>query len=208
MQRILALDLSTSRTGLALFVREEPIPKLVEYAVVEHDDVIASYGAYPFSFVTALSLMADRVTARVEQLRPDIVVIEETNSSKARYTQKALEMLHCLVLQRLQRLGYTSETVKYISTGVWRKAAGIELTKEQKKQNTRLSAAKRRAKMRGEKLDKAELGIVGKVTKKHIAVTAVNLKFGLTLKKKDNDIAEAILLGLAYALGAAVCNGK
>ncbi len=208
MQRILALDLSTSRTGLALFGREDPDHKLVEYSAVEHDDVIASYGAYPFSFITALSLMADRVAARIEELRPDIIVIEETNSSKARYTQKALEMLHCLVLQHLQRLGYTSETVKYISTGVWRRATGIELTKEQKKQNARLSVAKRRAALRGEKLDKVALGITGKVSKKHVAVITVNNRFGLALKQKDNDIAEAICLGLAYALGAQVCNGK
>jgi len=36
----------------------------------------------------------------------------------------------------------------------------------------------------------------------------VNNRFGLALKPKDNDIAEAICLGLAYALGAQVCNGK
>jgi Holliday junction resolvasome RuvABC endonuclease subunit len=118
---ILGLDLSTSRTGTALLEKQgEGHYKLTRYSDIEHDDVIASFGAYPISFILALTSMADKIAALVESLKPDKIVIEETNSSKARYTQKSLEMLHCLVLQRLMNLGYTSDTIKYVSTGVWR----------------------------------------------------------------------------------------
>lgn len=211
MRTVLAVDLSTSRTGLALFSLQECVRddwKLSTFDAIEHEDVIAAYGAYPFSYLTALSLMADKVAARAAQLHPDTIVIEETNGSKNRYTQKALEMLHCIFLQGLQRAGYTSANVKYISTGTWRRAVGIELTKDQKRQNARLSKAKRAAKMRGEKLDKAALGIKGKVNKKHIAVAWANEHFGLSLKQKDNDIADAICIGVAFTRGAAVCDGK
>lgn len=211
MPTVLAVDLSTSRTGLAL-LSEESGWKLVKYDAVEHDGVISSYGPYPFSYVTALSLMAERVVDCIIQMTdtvgPDTIVIEETNGSKNRYTQKALEMLHCLFLQRLQRLGYSSDRVKYVSTGVWRRAVGIELTKEQKRQNARLSKAKRAAKIRGEKLDKKALGIAGKVSKKHVAVAWANEHFGLSLKQKDNDIADAIGIGVAFTQGAPVCDGK
>jgi hypothetical protein len=38
----------------------------------------------------------------------------------------------------------------------------------------------------------------GKISKKHLAVRMVNEKYGKKLKLKDNDEADAILMGQAY----------
>ena len=56
-------------------------------------------------------------------------------------------------------------------------------------------------------VNKKDLGIKGKVTKKHLAVRRANDLFNLTLIQKDNDVADSLLLGTAYFLGAEVCDG-
>ena len=49
--------------------------------------------------------------------------------------------------------------------------------------------------------------IGSKVTLKHVAVRKANQFFQLELKQKDNDIADAILLGVAFLQGAQVSDG-
>jgi hypothetical protein len=64
----------------------------------------------------------------------------------------------------------------------WRKILEMRLSKDQKENNKLVSKGVKR----------------GRVTKKHLSVNMTNTKFGLKLKLKDNDISDAILLGLAY----------
>jgi hypothetical protein len=49
--------------------------------------------------------------------------------------------------------------------------------------------------------------VKGKVTTKHLAVRLVNSVYGLGLKQKDNNDADAICLGLAFFAGAQPCDG-
>jgi Holliday junction resolvasome RuvABC endonuclease subunit len=81
------------------------------------------------------------------------------------------------------------------------------MSKDQKKSNTKLSKAKRAAAESGTKLDKAALGIRGKVTKKHLAVKYVNDTYGLSLRMSENDAADAIGLATAYTQNAVPCTG-
>jgi hypothetical protein len=204
-QKVMALDLSSSCIGYAVLDDKQ----IASYGSVTHDKKsILDYGDYPFCYLTALEAMANKIDLVIGVERPGMIVIEETNKSRARYSQKALEMLHLLVLQRLQVRGFTSQNVKYIDTSSWRKTLGIILSKEQKRQNSRLSRAKSKAKQHGFKLDKKALGIAGRINKKHVAVKYVNEHYGFGFKMKDNDIADAICLGLAFVAGAEVCDGK
>lgn len=41
-------------------------------------------------------------------------------------------------------------------------------------------------------------GVVGKITNKHVSIRVANELFGLRLIQQDNDIADAILLGVAF----------
>lgn len=204
--RILALDLSTS-TGWAVLESEQAkAPNLEMFGILTLPKHILEYGKYPFCYHLAAYDMAERVARIVEQIEPDQIVIEETNLGKNRYSQKALEFIHCLVLEKLHPMIAHKEVV-YLSSSIWRQALGLQLTKDQKKTNAKLAKAKREAAATGAKLDKTKLGIKGKVSKKHVAINYVNDRFGLKLKVKDDDVADAVCLGLAALMGAEPCDG-
>lgn len=207
--RILALDYST-HAGYAVF--EDG--KLVEHGTI-HCDVTLKDGPYPYNYVNVARRQAEWIRDKIYQYDevPHAVVIEETNGSKNRYTQKLLEFLHMALLETLLNMAVK---VVYVNTNDWRSNLGIWLTKDQRKTNSKLSKAKSKEKARlGRTLTAGELaalkkalGIKGKVTKKHAAVNYVNERLQLGLKTKDNDAAEAICIGLAYLNNVPHCNGE
>jgi hypothetical protein len=201
--KTLALDISTN-TGYALLLSDKSVKT---WGNIYNSKVVHDFGFHPWGYLKAAQSIADKIYNLALKLNPDTIVIEETNGSRSRFTQKLLEYIHCCTLRELSKIGYEGK-VFYINTSAWRKAVGIELTKEQKKQNTKLSKAKSKAGGSLTPAQKKTLGIVGKITKKHIAVMVVNDMYDLGFKQKDNDIAEAILLGLAYLNGAPLCNGR
>lgn len=197
--RVLALDIST-KTGWALFENGQ----LVNHGLVKLQKKISECGTYPWSYYAATGHVAGLIVNVIENTNPDVIVIEETNGSRSRYTQKILEWLHCALLQSLDILGYpVKDKVYYVNSSEWRKVIGLALTKDQKKANAKLSKAARDG-----KVDKAALGIRGKITKKHLSVAYVNKEYDLAFKIKDNDKADAICLGKAFIQGANVCDGK
>lgn len=200
--RVLALDYST-HAGFALF----DYGGLMKYGTLHAGCVLKESGAYPWNYVGVADHQAAQVSHElIRVFDPQVVVIEETNGSKNRYTQKLLEFLHYALLDQLHH-EYPQIRVVYVNTGDWRKNLGIWLSKDQKKQNAKLSKAKSAAKKSGTKLDKVALGIRGKITKKHAAVAYVNHRFGFKLKVKDNDTAEAICIGLAFLNNVPHCDG-
>lgn len=207
--RVLALDISTNAGWAVLEGDRGPpspaLPSLTFHGNVINNKTAAEYGTYPKGFVLAAQDIATRLIHLAQLHEPDVIVIEETNLGYNRYSQKLLEFIHCLF-----NLHMVSDhiPIKYISSSIWRRAVGVGLTKDDKKLNAKLSKAKSAAKRAGVKLDKEALGIKGRVNKKHVAVRCVNGLWGLDFRMKDNDVAEAILLGYAYLLGAQICNGK
>lgn len=211
MPTILALDLSTN-AGYAVMSKEGERIRLHTWGVISSPST--DDAAYPFNYINRARVIADLVWTVIGRNTPvdgngcfDAVVIEETNKGKNRYSQKMLEFIHMAVLELLEENAATN-SVKYINTSDWRKILGVYLSKDDKKLNTRLSKAKSAAKKAGTKLDKKELGIRGKINKKHIAIRTVNAMFGLDFKPKDNDVADAICLGAAYLKGAPICDGR
>lgn len=198
-EHILALDLSTSTGWCAISnvgiragrIKSPDLPGML----------------YPYSYIRR----AEGISSSISRILLDnppftVILIEETNSSRSRYTQKMLEFIHMSVLLTIEDL-YESTNVLYVNTSDWRKIIGLQLTKEQKKMNAKLARAKRLGK------SKVSIGIRGRITKKHLAVNYVNSLFKNKLKVKDNDVAEAICIGLAYLRGFhkngfKYCNGK
>jgi len=210
--RILALDIS-SKTGfvhaLVDKTQEEPIT-LCHMGRIELPDPILQYGRYPFCYARAAKLMASMLMEQTtyKGLSPHVIVIEETNLGRSRYSQKWLEFVHSSFLAALDHVrADNGPVVAYVSSGSWRKAIGLVLTKEDKKNNALLSKAKRAAHQKNSKVDKGGLGIAGKVTAKHLAVRYANKRFGLELKMKDNDVADAIGLACGYVADAPLCDG-
>lgn len=198
--RVLGLDIS-SKAGWAF--REDDQPYV--FGGLKLDHPIISYGEYPWNFDSASNIMAAQLHEMVLRFKPDVIVIEETNLGKSRYAQKSLEFTHKALLQLLK--GYPSKII-YLSSSSWRQALGLQMSKEDKKNNAKLSKAKKAAAEYGVKLDKKTLGVKGKINKKHLALRYVNETFGLNLKVKDNDAADAICLVAAYLTGKAVpCDG-
>lgn len=210
--KILCLDISTHAGYAVLETRDnDELPSLLEYGVRKTDKTVLEYGQYPFCYIAMAREMAGKFGQLVLDHLPDVIVIEETNLGKNRYSQKALEFCHCLTLQLLQSETVFTQIPKvkvvYLSSSAWRAALGLQMSKEDKRNNAKLSKAKKKAADTGGKLDKKSLGIKGKVNKKHLAVRYVNSTYNLNLKIKDNDVADAIALGLAYLKGALVCDG-
>lgn len=210
-RRVLALDIST-HAGYALLEDdgEGTEPRLIQSGnvvaqktVTEMLDIVG----YPWAYLVVARQMATDFLSLAKDTKPDVIVVEETNLGKNRYSQKTLEFLHCYTLDLLYR--YVDEfKVVYISSAFWRQNLGVTLSKEDKKNNTKLAKAKRNARQFGRKPDLKKLGIRGKTNKKHVAIRHVNAKFNLQLKVKDNDIADAICLGEAYLNGAPLCDGS
>ena len=205
--RILALDISTSAGWAILDGPRDAgvLPKIIDKGLVKNPRKVREHGEYPWSYKHAADWLADElfsVASRNAHLGIELVVIEETNGSKSRYTQKILEYIHKATLDRFE--GYT---VAYVDTREWRSVLGCLLSKEQKKLNQKLAKAKREATAMGLTVDKKALGIKGKVTKKHVAINWANEHWGLSLKAKDDDIADALCVGTAYLWHAKLSDG-
>jgi hypothetical protein len=208
--KILALDLST-HAGYALMEGEPGLrPTLIKHGTIDLGKKPTQFGPYPLCFVKAADHIVKRLMEEVVlPSTPDVIVVEETNPGRNRYSQKILEYIHysfvSWVCESLD-LGYHPGVV-YLDTGSWRRTLGLKMNPEQKRANAKLSRAKSKAKSDGAQLDKKTLGIKGRITLKHLAVNLVNEQYGLSLKLKDNNDADAICLGLAFCGGASPCTG-
>lgn len=195
--RVLALDIATT-TGWALF--EGPMgkkPDLLKWGKVELADVLGYH--YPASFVVKARNMGSMLLALVVEQAPDMLVVEETNPGgrAGRYSQKLLEFIHCDLLKRLLECRETCRMpIEYVSSSEWRRVLNLRLSKADRKNNDKVSRAKRAGK------SKKQLGLKGRITKKHLAVVRANEEYNLLLLKKDDDVADALLLGTAWFMGA------
>lgn len=165
-------------------------------------------GGYPKGLIRRVEFVIDRLfrdlTPHVERHGiPDRIVIEETNLGRANgRSQKVLEWLHLVLCLELESRGWL-DRVSYVYPSAWRKAINLQLSPEQKANNRVLSKMKSLGKT--SHAEKVARGIKGKITKKHLAVQKANDLFDLDLKRKDEDRADAICLGVGAALGADVC---
>lgn len=185
--RLLSLDVST-KTGWSRFVDANyetsgalPQVKFLDFNV-NKDPQLSPH--YPYNIVDGAAEVVRQIEALIDQEHPDVVVVENTNKGKNRHTQRLLEFIHLELLKMLRRRALP---MVYLDSSEWRRLVGMRLSSEQKKNNRDVSAGKKR----------------GRIGKKHLAVNMANEKYGLKLLVKDNDQADAILLGLAYSLRSA-----
>lgn len=185
-QRVCALDVST-KTGWSLYV-DGDLAGSGQLEQIHSDDFNVNKDPqtrpnYPHNIVDTAEAVVraiSKLLCELGELGPiHRVVIENTNKGKNRHTQRMLEWIHLELVRYLRQacLPFT-----YMDSSEWRGIVEMRLSKEDKKNNRDVSAKKKR----------------GRVTKKHLAVRMVEERFGLKLKMKDNDRADAILLGLAY----------
>jgi len=121
----------------------------------------------------------------------DYIIIEQTNKGRDRWKQKLLEWLHHELCKRFN-YGYRFE-ICYIDTITWRRILSIKVTKEEKRSNRKIRAYNIEAKN-----DPDKKMIQGIVKIKDAAIDFCEKTFNLKMKKKDNNVAEAICLGYAW----------
>ena len=194
-ERVLAIDMST-KTGWAFMLSGD-----VDYTLIASGQIAPihePFGAYPGNYVLWAYQVFDSVLQIIEQFTPEVLVIEETVAgSKSVYSQKILEFCHFLLGRFIKETGIRS---RYFLTGEWRSVVGCVMTKEEKLRNKEVKAykAKTGAKLARDKNNK----VIGKVGKKNVNVRRANELFGQFLEKplikKDEDRADALLLGAAY----------
>lgn len=182
--RVLALDAST-KSGWALFVDGKLsesgalTPVKVEDFNVNKDPQKSP--KYPYNIVAAADKIAELVEDELLLMHwpLDVVVVENTNKGRNRHTQRILEFMHFTLLKKFFQL---KQPMLYMDTSEWRSLVGLWMSKDDLKNNREVKAKKKR----------------GKISKKHLAVRMVNDLYGKNLKLKDNDEADAILMGQAY----------
>lgn len=151
-------------------------------------------GEYPETYLRWSEMCALPVIKLIEDHKPDIIVIEDTSSgSYSNRSQRILEFLHFKVLTYIFA---NSIKMHYFMSEEWRRIIGCKMTKEEALHNKRVRDYKRK---NGTKIAYNESGKrIGILGRKHQNVARVNEYFGLNLKLKDNDEADALGLSLAW----------
>jgi hypothetical protein len=196
---VLGLDIS-QKPGFAILQDGKPI----RYGTLFPDRSRKDYGPYPYNFVyfaayTAERLFLEVIEPAVKQFPTILIVIEETSkgANTDNYDQKILEFIHYCVVRRLMDL---KVQVRYVRDGVWKSVAGARQNEKERTLNKLIADQKAKT---GNKLAKLDLGdgrgprVVGKKGQKNYSIRAVKERFGIELKRQDEDTAEALLL--AYA---------
>jgi hypothetical protein len=197
--KILAIDMAASKSGWAIYIDGKPI----RYGTCFIDKEQSEFGLYPFCFPQYARYAATKLAELVDFEKPSEVILEETNPGKNVYSQKSLEHVHFAFIEEMDK---RKISLTYIRTGVWRKLVGAYQNSEEKKLNSKIGRMK--IKNGSSKPVKIDGKVVGKKTRKHVALRRVQELFGFELRMKEQDAAEAILIGLAANMGAPRCNGK
>jgi hypothetical protein len=196
-EKILSLDVST-KTGWGFIVSDGKTFDLQAWGQIPQ--IHQPDGVYPVNFVEWSRACFEKIEELIELYQPDVLVIEETSAgSKAIYTQKILEYIHFNIAWYISK--YPIKVV-YFLTEQWRRDTGCKMTKEESKHNKDVSKYKQKNET---KIAYNEAGKrVGRLTRKHINIRRANELFAdflpEPLRKKDEDLADALLLGFAYHL--------
>ncbi len=189
---LLVLDLSSTSTGWALFdpTKEKP---LMNYGVLKPNTKGQTKLGKLKRKLYRLRDMARQCRELIDTHKPDRIVIEEVNLGKNRISQKTLDGLHFILLDRIEDV--IDLVVYKDSDGPvgWRTDLELRLTEDDKRLNKTRRAWNK-------KLPKGarQLPII---TKKHLACRFVNkayrTAFDVDKNKADSDVCDAIGLGHA-----------
>jgi len=194
----------STKTGWAILEMEKGKCELIDCGVLKQTPEPEGY-EYPFSYLKWSNMCFDQIAKIWDtKANPEVVVIEETaKGSRNSFTQKILEFIHFRMALWLQDECEQNPELKYryYLTEEWRRIAGCQQNAAEKKNNAKRSREKAKAKKKGEAttvIKDKEGNRLGRVTKKHVNVRRCNEVFGTEFILKDEDKADACLLGYAY----------
>lgn len=195
---ILSLDIST-KTGWSVADIKDGQYFLMCAGTLQKREI--PHDEYPKNYLDWAIDCASDIEELINSHKPDILVIEETSKgSKNNFSQKILEFIHCFMAMYITKHKFPTH---YYRTEEWRRICDCTMTKEEKKHNAKRSRKKTKLKKNNENtsiIKDKDGKRLGKITKKHVNIRRANELFNLELKLKDEDRADAILLGYAYYL--------
>jgi hypothetical protein len=194
----LSLDLS-SRTGWALWKGHKlQVFGLIEEIIPDFKHNVKSFKDlphnYPYNLIGAIDRLMDQLEVLFASNSIHFVVVEHTEGSSFRFSQKYLEWLH---LAFFRKFGFKYK-VLYLLNKDWRTATGcyIKLWPEFQQRNKLYAKLKRKLK---NKIVKHEGKRISRMDQKKLSVHIANIfisDFGFDPVSDDN-IADAINLGRA-----------
>ena len=174
--KVLALDLSTTSTGWALFEGKE----LAKYGIVEPEKPKGfTKLKYPKKQLVRIMSIATQVHEIVQKYNPDKIVIEEINRGINRIGQKSLDALHFFVLFYIEAT-QGLDNIKFIDSNGkkgWRTILKLSIKDKYKGK----SVSERWKKV-------AEDFVNGRY----------KTNFSVWLRKEEADLCDAICLGHCY----------
>jgi hypothetical protein len=189
---LLSLDMSTTCTGYSVFGIDSKKLLTTGKLKPKTSGAVAKM-VYPRQQLTKMIDLAHQILAVIEQVKPQVIVIEEIAGSKNRLGQKTLDGFHFVVVWVIEQ--YLDVVRYYDVTGSsgWRTHLQLRLDDSDK-------AANKEAKVLNKKLRGCQkIPIIGP---KHLAARHVNKKFGLCLNvdtcETDADVADSVAMGDAF----------
>jgi hypothetical protein len=198
MSKLLTIDLSTTSTGWAVF--DTKTRQLEDFGFLRPDKKGMAKLKYPIRQLLIMRNLADKLEILVRRLNPDAIVVEEVNRHKSRMTGKTLDGMHWIFLDKLligeEDFAYRVRFRDSDGPTGWRSRLNLRLGESDKKLNAERKKINKR-KVKGT----ADLPIINK---KHLAARYVNSALGLTFdvdkNATDNDVVDAIGMGLSELL--------
>jgi Holliday junction resolvasome RuvABC endonuclease subunit len=198
--RVLALDVS-SKTGYSLFEIADNVPVLTKYGVLQKTDLPKDV-PYPEDYLQWAANTWREVESLIARFKPHQIAIEETaikTTGSNAYSQKFLDWCHyhlaTLLAEAVPPYAYT-----YYKTDEWRAIIGCNRMTDEDKRHNKLYRDLKKSKKGGLIKHPTTGKVISLVNKKALNIRKVNEVFGLSLIKKDEDIADAIGLGYAHCL--------
>jgi len=178
---IVALDLSINSTGYAIMDLESKVLECGTILPFKYKNYTKD--RYPKSTLKNIASDVDQLSEIIRSYSKDYnierIIIEEINAGKGgTKTIKGLSWLHGFLMVEL---GYDNYRFDFVTSSGWRSDLKLKFSEEQRKFNKSLK-----------KWDKS------KITYKHLAIVKVNEIYGTEMDYEDNDVAEAICIGLSY----------
>lgn len=196
MKTLLALDLSTTCTGWAVFDIETR--KLIRYGSIKpstrYNDIHVTKYKYPQQQLLKMINLSEQIRELIHLNQPTKIVIEEIAGSKQRLGQKVLDGLHWIVLYLNQEIIPIVSFYDVSGLSGWRTDLKLRLNEADKINN---KENKKTNKKLGKGVSKLPI-----VDWKTLACRHVNSKYGLNLNpevnQSDSDVGDAISIGDAY----------
>jgi hypothetical protein len=201
--RFISLDIS-SNIGWAYFEVSEGKLSLLERGQIQQVEIDKNL-TYPESYLDWSQRIWDQIwrTVLVNRQFENIITEETSKGSKDAHSQKLLEWIHKhlaeYAVKDLKSNDGKLHSIRYLQTGEWRTTAGCIMTAEEKRRNKKVRTTRKRGEAEGKKVVLVEIAgeKVGLVGKKHVALRRVQEIFGIELMMKENDQADALLIGYA-----------